>query len=245
MRIVAGSATDVGLVREANEDRVLCGKTVYAVADGMGGHAAGEVAAQLAVRRLAELDGRRFLEVTEAGQVLARTVVQAHRDVEEAARADPDRAGMGTTLTAAVLVTGALVLAHVGDSRAYLYREGDGLRRLTQDHTAVFEAVRHGLLTEAEADRHPQRHLLTQAVGLEGDVEVDTPPPVRLRSGDRVLLCSDGLTEVVPDEAIAGHLAEATEPLGACRALIGAALAGGGPDNVTLLVLWADPEEPH
>jgi protein phosphatase len=242
MRIEASSATDVGLVREANEDRALCGTTVFAVADGLGGHAAGEVAAQLAVQRLGELDGRRFGDPSEAAQALAGAVRQAHRDVEEAAQADPGRAGMGTTLTAATVVEDRLVLAHVGDSRAYLFDPGDGLMQLTADHTAVSEAVRAGLLPPAAADRHPQRHMLTQAVGLEGELEVDTPPPVALRPGHRVLLCSDGLTEAVPADAVAAHLAEAAGSQAACDALVRAALAAGGPDNVTVVVLSVVPD---
>lgn len=237
MRIVAGSASEVGLVRASNEDRVLCGTTVFAVADGLGGHAAGEVAAQLAVRRLGELDGKPFADPANAAKALAEAVLQADRDVKEAARSDPEREGMGTTLTAATVVDDRLVLAHVGDSRAYLMRPAEGLRQLTEDHTGVGEAVRAGLLTEAEADRHPQRHLLTRAVGLEGDLRVDTPEPTPLRPDDRVLLCSDGLTEAVDDDVIAAQLTEVGDPHGACRALVAAALAGGGPDNVSVVVL--------
>lgn len=238
MRIIAGSATHVGLVRDANEDRLLCGSTVFAVADGLGGHAAGEIAALIALGPVAELDETQFDDPAAAARALGDALRVANHDVLEASRTDPARGGMGTTLTAATVVGDRLVIAHVGDSRAYLHH--DGLRRLTDDHTVVEEAVRAGRLKAAHARRHPHRNVLTQAVGLDPEIRVDTPPPIALHAGDRVLLCSDGLTEAVSDDDIAGLLAAADDPDGACGALVRAALEGGGPDNVSVVVLQAE-----
>jgi PPM family protein phosphatase len=235
MKIIAGSATDVGHVRDANEDRLLCGSTVFAVADGLGGHAAGEVAATIALGPLAELDEEEFDDPDVAARALSDAFRVANHDVLEAAR--EGREGMGTTLTAAMVVAGQLVIAHVGDSRAYLHRSGEPLHALTQDHTVVGEAVRAGRLDPAHAARHPHRNVLTRAVGLEHDIRIDLPPPLPLRDRDRVLLCSDGLTEAVADDGIAEVLAGGGDPDATCRDLVGAALAGGGPDNVTVVVL--------
>jgi len=245
MRIIGGSATDVGLVRDANEDRVLCGSTMFAVADGLGGHAAGEIAATLALGPVAELDDVAFGDPAAAATALADAVRVANHDVLEAARADVARQGMGTTLTAATIVGDTLVIAHVGDSRAYLHRDGEPLRRLTDDHTVVEDAVRAGRLSAAHARRHPHRNVLTQAVGLDHDIRVDAPQPVALHPGDRVLLCSDGLTEAVTDDDIERILAGAGDPDAVCRALVEAALAGGGPDNVSVVVLAAEEGLPH
>jgi protein phosphatase len=153
--------------------------------------------------------------------------------------AKDDRAleGMGTTTTAGWVTGRTLKLAHVGDSRAYLLRGGGPLRQLTEDHTAVAEAVGRGLLTRAQAAVHPQRGVVTRAVGLDPGVRVDTPPPLELAEGDQVLLCSDGLTEVVDEERIAEVLAGQADGDGACRALIAAANDAGGPDNVTVVLL--------
>lgn len=237
MRVVAGSATDVGLVRDANEDRVLCGSTMFAIADGLGGHAAGEIAAMLALGPVAELDETAFADPAAAATALTDAVRVANHDVLEVARGDPARQGMGTTLTAATVVGDQLVIAHVGDSRAYLLRAGEGLRRLTDDHTVVEEAVRAGRLSAVHARRHPHRNVLTQAVGLDADVRVDAPSPTALQAADRVLLCSDGLTEAVTDDDIAGVLGAGDDPETVCQGLVRAALDGGGPDNVSVVVL--------
>ncbi|MDQ3972837.1 MAG: Stp1/IreP family PP2C-type Ser/Thr phosphatase [Actinomycetota bacterium] len=243
MRIVADGASDVGQVRSNNEDGFHCGRTVFAVADGLGGHAAGEVASALAIEQVAEAEGADFDSEQAAAAALSEAVQDANRAVLEDARATPEHAGMGTTLTAAVRWVDTLVLAHVGDSRAYLLRHGERLRRLTTDHNAAEEAVQAGYLTREQAARHPERHSLTRVVGLEPDIPVDTPDPVALRPGDRVLLCSDGLTEVVGDDDIAELLAGADDPRAACEALIEATLERGAPDNVTVVVLAAESDE--
>jgi protein phosphatase len=145
---------------------------------------------------------------------------------------------MGTTVTAAAVAHDrVLQLAHVGDSRAYLLRKGAPLRQLTTDHTVVAEAVERGLLTREQAAIHPQRGVVTRAVGLDPDVRVDLPEPLELEPGDQVLLCSDGLTEVVDDDQIAGVLADQVDGGDACGTLIAAANRAGGPDNVTVVLL--------
>jgi serine/threonine protein phosphatase PrpC len=238
MRLSSFAGTDVGLVRSGNEDSHLRGRTVFAVADGLGGHQGGEVASAMAIEPLAALDGRAFADATEAAEALAGAVREGNRAIIERAGADSALWGMGTTVTAAAVAGGrAVQLAHVGDSRAYLLRGGGPLRQLTDDHTAVAEAVGRGLLTRAQAAVHPQRGVVTRAVGLDPDLRVDTPPPLELEAGDQVLLCSDGLTEVVDDDRIAEVLASQADGDGACRALIAAANDAGGPDNVTIVLL--------
>jgi PPM family protein phosphatase len=238
MRLSSFAATDVGLQRAGNEDSHLRGRTVFAVADGLGGHQGGEVASAMAVERLGALDGRSFAEPTQAAAALADAIADANRAILERGVADQGLWGMGTTVTAAAVV-GDLVLqlAHVGDSRAYLLR-GDGPpRQLTTDHTVVAELVRRGRLTPQQAASHPERSILTRAVGLDPNVQVEQPAPLGLQPDDQVLLCSDGLTETVADEQLAQVLAGQADGDDACQALIAAANAAGGPDNITVVLL--------
>ncbi|HXF71000.1 MAG TPA: Stp1/IreP family PP2C-type Ser/Thr phosphatase [Actinomycetota bacterium] len=225
MRARIGEATDVGLVRERNEDGYLVRPPLFAVADGMGGHRGGEVASRLALETLER--------PTEAP--LAERIREANRVVYERSIIDRSVAGMGTTLTAAVLEGDRLRLAHVGDSRAYLLREGR-LERLTEDHTMVRRMVEEGRLTEQEAAWHPYRSVLTRALGTEPDVPVDEAV-VEVRPGDRVLLCTDGLTSMLEEERIAELLRTTPDPQAAADRLVEEALAAGGLDNVTVLVL--------
>ncbi len=239
MRLSSFAGSDVGLARSGNEDSYFCGRTVFAVADGLGGHQGGEVASAAAVEPLAALDGRDFADPGEAAEALADAVREANRAILDRAAGDPDLWGMGTTLTAAARAGDSqLQLAHVGDSRAYLFRDGD-FEQLTTDHTVVGELVRRGRLTPAQAAIHPERSILTRAVGLDPRVPVDTPDAVELRAGDQVLLCSDGLTEAVDDDQIAGLLSSEGDGDAACRSLIDAANAAGGPDNITVVLLRA------
>jgi serine/threonine protein phosphatase PrpC len=238
MRLSSFAATDVGLQRAGNEDSHLRGRTVFAVADGLGGHQGGEVASAMAVERLGALDGRSFAEPTQAAAALADAIADANQAILERGVADQELWGMGTTVTAAAVV-GDLVLqlAHVGDSRAYLLR-GDGPpRQLTTDHTVVAELVRRGRLTPQQAASHPERSILTRAVGLDPNVQVEQPAPLGLQPDDQVLLCSDGLTETVADEQLAQVLAGQADGDDACQALIAAANAAGGPDNITVVLL--------
>ena len=238
MRLSSFAGTDVGLARSGNEDSHLRGRTVFAVADGLGGHQGGEVASAMAVEPLAALDGRAFADADEAAEALTAAIRAANQAILQRGRSDPELWGMGTTVTAAAVAHDrVLQLAHVGDSRAYLLRKGAPLRQLTTDHTVVAEAVERGLLTRQQAAIHPQRGVVTRAVGLDPDVLVDLPEPLELEPGDQVLLCSDGLTEVVDDDQIAGVLAEQVDGGDACGTLIAAANRAGGPDNVTVVLL--------
>lgn len=232
MRFVVGARTDVGRVREGNEDSYMVHEPLFAVADGMGGHQGGEVASKLALDTL--------LKATD-GAALVQAVQDANRAVFERAGSDPALAGMGTTLTAFLADRDTLRLAHVGDSRAYLLRDGD-LQRITTDHTVVEGLVEKGELTPHEASIHPQRSILTRAVGVEGEVQVDQGS-IDVRPGDRLLLCSDGLTGMVDDENIHRILEERRDPQAAADALVEAANEAGGQDNVTAVVI--DVVEPH
>ena len=239
MRLSSFAGTDVGRARSGNEDSYFCGRTVFAVADGLGGHQGGEVASAAAVEPLAALDGREFAGAGEAAEALAAAIREGNAAILERAAGDPGLWGMGTTVTAAALAGERhLQLAHVGDSRAYLLRDGS-LEQLTTDHTVVGELVRRGRLTPEQAAIHPERSILTRAVGLDPRVPVDSPDPVELRDSDQVLLCSDGLTEAVDDDRIAELLSAGADGEAACRSLIDAANAAGGPDNITVVLLRA------
>jgi PPM family protein phosphatase len=237
MRLSSFAGSDVGRMRSGNEDSYFCGQIVFAVADGLGGHQGGEVASAAAVEPLAHLDGRGFADPGEAAEALATAVREANQAILDRAAGDPALYGMGTTVTAAAVTgDGHVQLAHVGDSRAYLLREG-ALDQLTTDHTVVGELVRRGRLTPQQAAIHPERSILTRAVGLDPRVPVDLPDPLELRSGDQLLLCSDGLTEAVADDQIAALLSAAPDGQVACRSLIDAANQAGGPDNITVVLV--------
>lgn len=237
MRLSSAAGTHVGLIRPQNEDSYLCEHPLYAVADGLGGHAAGEVASALVVERLTELTFGDDVSSDAAQQELAEAVRDANRRIHRSAAEDPQHAGMGTTVTAAVAVGATLCFAHVGDSRGYLLRGGE-LSQITEDHTPVQRAVRAGVISAEEAQHHPSRHVLAQAVGLDVDVEVDTPR-VDLEAGDRVVLCTDGMTDPIPDTDIPGIIGGTDGPEAVVDALITAALQRGGPDNVTIVVIDA------
>jgi PPM family protein phosphatase len=236
MRLSSFAGSDVGRLRSGNEDSYFCGQTVFAVADGLGGHQGGEVASAAAVEPLAHLDGRSFKDAGEAAEALATAIREANEAILDRAAGDPALYGMGTTVTAAVAGGGYLQLAHVGDSRAYLLRGGT-LEQLTTDHTVVGELVRRGRLTPQQAAVHPERSILTRAVGLDPRVPVDLPDPLELQPGDQVLLCSDGLTEAVADGRIAELLSAAQDGQVACQSLIDAANDAGGPDNITVVLV--------
>jgi protein phosphatase len=234
MRIVSGASTDTGQVREGNEDSYLVDRRLdlFAVADGMGGHRAGEIASATA------LDGLRT--AVDEGTPVADAVGRANTAVWDKAAGDTDLAGMGTTLTAAIFDDGTLTIAHVGDSRAYLMRD-DRLERLTTDHSLVEELIRDGKLTEEQAAVHPQRSIITRALGVDSSVDVDVYSLV-LQGGDRVILCSDGLTSMVRTAGIAEILRAEPDPTVAANALVDAANAAGGEDNITVVVLDAVAE---
>jgi PPM family protein phosphatase len=237
MHVSGFAATDLGRYREGNEDSHYCGTSLFAVADGLGGHRAGEVASATAIEVIAEFDQPPPHYPDEARHVLAEAVAAANRAVIEKAASNPDYSGMATTLTVALLHQDQLSIAHVGDSRAYLLRDGEPLRQLTDDHTVVAQLVRQRRLSPEEAEVHPFRSVLVTAVGLEPEPQVDLLRPIDLRPGDQVLLCSDGLTEPVSDDTIADLVAANDDGDAACRALIDAANQAGGPDNITVVLL--------
>jgi serine/threonine protein phosphatase PrpC len=222
--------TDTGRQRRDNEDSAYVRAPLFVVADGMGGAQAGEVASALAVeefQRPLAVDGT-------PEQRLADRVQSANRRIYETAQSAHEQAGMGTTLTAAYLDDADLAVAHVGDSRAYIFRDGS-LTRLTQDHSLVEELVRRGKLTEEQAAEHPQRSIITRALGIENDVEVDTWTfPVR--AGDVVLMCSDGLTSMIGEDQIAAVLGSEPDLDRAGERLIAEANEAGGRDNITVVL---------
>jgi protein phosphatase len=238
LRIRSVARSDVGLVREANEDSGYAGPRLLAVADGMGGHAAGEVASAVVVEELAALDGpetqgsETALRDDPAG-TLVGAIVAANGRIRELVRADPGRSGMGTTVTA-LLWDGAVGrIAHIGDSRAYLWR-GGRLTRLTHDHTYVQALIDDGRITATEAETHPARSLLLRALG--GDEPDPDVQELTLRADDRLLLCSDGLTGVVRDPTLAQIFSEGQGLDETADRLVDLALRGGAPDNVTCVV---------
>ncbi len=235
MNIRAGVATDIGLVREGNEDSYLVEEPLFVIADGMGGHRGGEVASRLAVETIGALFRR-------GEGALAEQVQEANRAVFERSSLDRAVAGMGTTVTAALVERDRARLAHVGDSRAYLFRRGE-MRMLTEDHTLVHRMVQQGEITEAEAERHPQRSVVTRAVGMERSIPVDEIV-IDLEPGDRLLICSDGLTSMVDDGTIGRILADQPDPQRAAEALVRAANEGGGVDNTTVIVVAVEDGEP-
>lgn len=228
-----GSATDTGRIRRANEDALLAVDGLFVVADGMGGHRAGEVASHLAVETLQ--DG-----FDQAGtDVLVRAVERANREVVERSIADPELAGMGTTIVAMALVDAdgrdAIGVVNVGDSRLYLLSDGE-LHQITEDHSLVATMVRQGRITESEAAVHPQRNILTRALGIDGSVLVDSWEMLPV-VGDRYLLCSDGLFNEVDDARIAATLRRLADPDEACRELVRLANESGGRDNITCVMV--------
>jgi PPM family protein phosphatase len=225
----AGS-TDVGRQRDTNEDALLVSPPFFAVADGMGGAKAGEVASQLATDAFADEDGA---EEPPEGR-LARIARDANRRIYELASEDESRRGMGTTLTAAMVTGREVSIGHVGDSRAYRLRDGR-LEQLTKDHSLVAELERRGEITPKAAESHPQRSIITRALGPEPDVEVDTYT-VAGKPGDVYLLCSDGLTSMVSDDEVASILRGAADLDEGAQALVRAANQSGGKDNVTVVL---------
>jgi PPM family protein phosphatase len=223
--------THTGLQRRENEDSVLASPPVFVVADGMGGAQAGEVASRVAVDAFAE----GLPEDGSPEERLAAVALTANRRIYDLAQTESERAGMGTTLTAAYLGENDLSIAHVGDSRAYLFRDGE-LTRLTQDHSLMAELIRRGKLTEEEAADHPQRSIITRALGPEPEVTVDTwTYPVR--ADDVILLCSDGLTSMVSEAQVAEILRTSGELERAAHALIDEANRAGGRDNITVILV--------
>ncbi len=225
------TGTDTGLQRRANEDSLLARSPLFVVADGMGGAQAGEVASRIAVESFQE--GLGDPELPE--ERLAEGALAANARIHELSQSNAEHAGMGTTLTAVYVGAEEVAIAHVGDSRAYCMRDGE-LLRLTDDHSLVDELIREGRLTPEEAEDHPQRSIITRALGPEETVEVDTRS-FRARPGDVYLLCSDGLTSMVPEARLAEILGERPRLRDAGETLIAEANRAGGRDNITVILL--------
>lgn len=245
-KVTVACKTDLGRVRENNEDKfeyylpeddamVAARGLTFLVCDGMGGHAAGQIASELAAKTFIDVYLHHPSEDPETAMQSA--VSAANRFVVDVGRSVPARRGMGTTLSALILLQDRAYTCQVGDSRVYRLRGGE-MKMLTLDHTWVEEAIRSGVLTPEEAETHPYKHVLTRAIGSDGDIAADVNSDT-LEVGDTYLLCSDGLLNHVDDETIADHL-KTYPPSEACWRLVARALAGGGSDNCTVMVVRVD-----
>jgi len=237
MKLVWGAASHVGMLRQQNEDAFIAEANVFAVADGMGGHNAGEVASALAIAGLQQAANVGFTSAAS----LVTAINGANETIHQASGGPSEHRGMGTTLTALVPLPDTdgepprVVVANVGDSRAYLWR-GNELKQVSADHSYVQELLSEGLITAAEARTHPRRNIVTRALGIEGDVNADAwvlPMVV----GDRYVLCSDGLVDEVDDDQIALILRSQVHPQGAANQLVQVANDNGGRDNITVVVV--------
>ncbi|HZQ82847.1 MAG TPA: Stp1/IreP family PP2C-type Ser/Thr phosphatase [Gaiellaceae bacterium] len=244
------SATDPGRKRRLNEDAFVVRPPLFAIADGMGGARAGEIASALAASALNEAPAE-----NGGGEELVKQLVQeGNRRVHERASSDPSTSGMGTTMTVALVEpNGDVTFGHVGDSRAYVLRDGQ-LEQLTDDHSLVAELVRRGELSARDAEMHPQRSVITRAIGTDPDVDVDAFT-VRPQAGDLYLICSDGLSDMIPNSSIEEILRKHRDDLNAAtKALVKAANRSGGDDNITAVLFeivgddapaqTADPDQP-
>ena len=249
-RVEVGARTDLGRVRENNEDkfefflpddeRTLASRgLVFLVCDGMGGHAAGQIASELAAKTFLDV----YLEHPGAdpAEAMRSGVAAANRFVVSVGEAVPARRGMGTTLTGLILIQETAWMVHAGDSRLYRLRDG-ALEQLSHDHTVMDEMVRSGVLTPEQAEKHPQRHAILRAIGLPEGVEPQIER-FELREGDVFLLCSDGVTNHVRDDALL-RLMAGSGPSGAARGAVSEALLGGGSDNATCLVVRVESLDP-
>lgn len=225
-----GSRTEIGNVREHNEDSLTVLPPLFAVADGMGGHEAGEVASEITINTLNDLAPQ-----SVDAEALARAVVAANLNVIKAPSQGVGREGMGTTLTAAILEKERLVIAQVGDSRAYLLHNGS-LQQLTRDHSLMADMIEAGQLTEAEARVHPNRSVITRAIGSDPHMQPDLYE-LNVETGDRLLLCSDGICGMIEDHEIASIMRQAPSAQSCADQLVEAALAAGGFDNATAVVV--------
>ena len=228
-----GSRTDIGCVRKHNEDSLVVSPPLYAVADGMGGHAAGEIASEIAVNTLAE-----YAPNSLDAEALGNAVIEANKEVIAASHDGRGREGMGTTMTAAMLEGERLVIAQVGDSRAYLLHKGE-LQQLTRDHSLMADMIEAGQLTEEEARTHPNRSVITRALGSDSNMQADLYE-INVETNDRLLLCSDGLSGMLTDDEIKDVLVRIGDAQRCANMLVNKAIAAGGHDNVTVIVVDAD-----
>jgi serine/threonine protein phosphatase PrpC len=245
MELEGASLSHIGQVRQRNEDAVgfmdprdpgvrKTKGSIFVVADGMGGHRGGEIASQMAVD--AVISGYYVSTADDPSAALAEALRAANRAIVKKARSDVSLYGMGTTCTALVVRRKEAFVGHVGDSRAYLMRDGT-LRQLTEDHSLVGEMMRQGILSDDEARTHPRRNVITRSIGTHEELDIDTPSsPLAIREGDVFLLCSDGLTSLVAEKDLQAGLSSKT-PRAACDSLVDLANENGGKDNVTVVVV--------
>mgnify|MGYP003365097214 CR=1 FL=1 len=239
--------SDIGQQREENEDYVgvfknKAGINFAIVADGIGGHQGGDVASEMAVSHMGyRFENTTFDQPTDAVKWLANEVQDENQHIIEKAREFSDLKGMGTTMVATLLFDGEFLMANLGDSRGYLFREGE-LHQLTEDHSLVNELVKRGEISAEQARKHPQKNIITRTLGISPDADIDTNL-FEMAAGDQLLLCSDGLTNMVPDDQLASVL-KATDQTAAqkCETLIKMANAAGGLDNITALIVAVDGE---
>jgi PPM family protein phosphatase len=248
MRHVAAGLTDVGCVRKHNEDNFLIADELglYVVADGLGGHAAGEVASQIVVERMEQFIAQTVehdrtwpmeydVQLPYDGNRLKAALLLADQAILENIRNNPERESMGSTVVACLVQDDRVTLVHVGDSRAYLL-DGSGIRQITRDHSWVAEQMENGILTAEEARKHPFRNVITQALGSGGDLDVAFQEQ-KVQKSDRILLCSDGLSGMVQDSDIWTIVWEAPDLDEATRRLIEKAKENGGEDNITVVIV--------
>ena len=239
----SAAASNVGMVRASNQDAGYAGTYLSVVADGMGGHAGGDVASHLVIRHLLQLD-KEYSSVVEAQQELLAALLQANDMLSDVVYEHPELAGLGTTVSAMLRVGRQVVIAHIGDSRIYLLREGN-LSQVTVDHTFVQRLIDSGRITEEEAHDHPRRSVLMRVLGdVDASPEIDTVV-LDVAEGDRWMLCSDGLTGVVYSDRLKPFLVEAETADDAADTLVQASLTGGAPDNVTVVVVDITADDPE
>jgi len=233
------ASTNIGLIRQTNEDSYLCiNPKTYAVADGMGGHAAGEIASKLLVNTIEDFFSEKILMEIDQ-DVLEKIILKANERILEKAQKHTEYAGMGTTASLLHIEADTCFWAHIGDSRIYLLRNNQ-LAQITQDHSLVWDLVLNGTLTQEEALIHPQRNMLTRAVGIDADIKVDKGS-FALEKNDKLLLCTDGLTNMVNEIELQEILASETIDDKAA-ALIDQAIRAGGVDNITAIILENDDD---
>jgi protein phosphatase len=243
LRIECGARTDQGRVRTSNEDSFVAnlGKRIFLVADGMGGHAAGEIASRMTAEKIEEVLSAGSTAPGATEDLLRFAVEQANASVHETQKLRPDYRGMGSTLTLLTVSDDSYAIAQVGDSRAYLLRDRD-LIQLTQDHSLVWPLYKSGVITKDEISRNPRKNLITRSIGTQPQVEADVQTGF-VRGGDLFLLCSDGLTDVLSDGDLSQTLLNGNaDPQYLCDILIDTANARGGPDNITTVVVRLLPD---
>ncbi|MBK8793626.1 MAG: Stp1/IreP family PP2C-type Ser/Thr phosphatase [Holophaga sp.] len=254
MRVHAAGQTDVGCVRKGNEDNLLVDNELglYVVADGLGGHAAGEVASQIVVEKIGQFIAQTVeqdrtwpleydVTIPYDGNRLKAALMLSDQAIVEDIRNNPERESMGSTVVACLVHGSRVTLAHVGDSRAYLL-DSEGMRQVTRDHSWVAEQVANGILTPEEARKHPFRNVITQALGNGGELDVAVQE-LQVRELERLLLCSDGLSGMVQDADIWGIVQQAPSLQRAAHDLVERARANGGEDNITVIIVGFEPDD--